>query len=328
MTAIQEVFFEMEADYLGHPYYVTGHALFNAIARRVDAVTRRALHVSHGMFVPGEFGSYPDAHSQSGGVPYMGTGLRPVEAYDDLFVFRDAAQRWLSDTRPRDAHNTHELRSHGRRTTFAPTTIFGRPPEARNTKRSVSWYIHCYLYADHDGESIIPLSDDVLDGIRVGGGRNYGLGELSLKETQTVELDALSYSRLRDADEYIIELISPYVLASEFLGADEQSIPWWWETATSSPATATGMPRSGTELRQRAEQLVVGDNIHRLKTVDHGQVVGYTGDAPVKTAMNGLLRVGTHAKYGFGEFRIRPATDDRVPGRRADEVQQQRRGDS
>jgi len=45
--------------YLGHPYFVTGNALFNAIARRVDERTRRALHVSHGVFVPGEFGEYP-----------------------------------------------------------------------------------------------------------------------------------------------------------------------------------------------------------------------------------------------------------------------------
>jgi len=45
--------------YLGHPYFVTGNALFNDRARRVDERTRRALHVSHGVFVPGEFGEYP-----------------------------------------------------------------------------------------------------------------------------------------------------------------------------------------------------------------------------------------------------------------------------
>jgi len=59
MTVIQQVLFEVEGSYLGHPYFVTGNALFNAIARRVDERTRRALHVSHGVFVPGEFGEYP-----------------------------------------------------------------------------------------------------------------------------------------------------------------------------------------------------------------------------------------------------------------------------
>jgi len=32
----------------------------------------------------------------------------------------------------------------------------------------------------------------------------------------------------------------------------------------------------------------------------------------VSTARNGVCRVGTHSKFGFGEFRLRPAGDDRV----------------
>ncbi len=54
---------------------------------------------------------------------------------------------------------------------------------------------------------------------------------------------------------------------------------------------------------------------YRLETVDHGQVVRYTGNEPIQTARNGLLRVGTHARFGYGEFRLRPADDDRVPNR-------------
>lgn len=301
MTTIQECLFELEADYLGHPYGVTGHALFNALARRVEAQTRRALHVSHGVFVPGEFGSYPPGHSQSGGVPYMGTGLRPVEAYEDLFLFRDAAQRWLLETRPRDAHNTQDIRNHGGRQVFAPTTRFGRPPESRNSKRTMNWYVHCYLHAAGCGDDVLPLADDVLDGLRVGGGRNYGFGELSLTETQLVDLDTIAYSRLRAAGDVRLELVSPYVLASEFPGADDQSVPWWW-------ATDQG-------LRRRTTRLVAGDDVHEVVAVDHGQVVGYAGDRPVETAKNGIRRVGTHAKYGFGEFRLRPVDADRVPAR-------------
>jgi len=301
MSTIQEVLFEPTGDYMGHPYYVTGHALYNALARRVDARTRQELTVSMGGFVPGEYGAYPDEHSQSGGVPYMGTGLRPVEAYEDLFLYRDPAQRWLSDTRPRDAHNTHDLHSHGGRQAFAPTCRFGRPPEARNTKRTMHWHVHCYLHVDGRDDGLLPLAESVLDGVRVGGGRNYGFGKLLLAETQTIELEDLDYSRVREASSLQVELLSPYVLQSEWQGANSQSVPWWWA--------------SDKRLRRRTTRLVAGDDVHEVATVDHGQVVTYTGDRPVETAINGIRRVGTHAKYGFGEFRLRSGDTDRVPER-------------
>jgi len=301
MGTIQQVLFELETDYMGHPYFVTGHALYNALARRVDARTRRYLNVSMGVFVPGEFGAYPEEHSQPGGPPYLGTSLRPVEAYEDLFLFRDGAQRWLSDTRPRDAHNTHDVQSHGGRQAFAPATRFGKPPEHHHTKRTMHWHVHCYVHADSSAADVIPLSEDVLDGLRVGGGRNYGLGELSLTDTQTIALDELDYAGVRAADSLNVELLSPYVLASEFPGADSQSVPWWWEF--------------DGRLRRRTARLVDDGEVHELATVDHGQVVEYTGDRPVETAKNGIRRVGTHAKYGFGELRLRPAGADRVPAR-------------
>lgn len=304
MTKIQQVLFELEGDYLGHPYYVTGHALYGAIARRVDARTRRALNVSMGVFVPGEYGAYPAEHSQSGGVPYLGTGLRPVEAYEDLFLFRDPAQRWLSDTRPRDAHNTQDLRSHGGRVAVAPSVRFGRPSESRNSKRTMHWYVHCYLHASGGaGGAVLPVSDDVLDGLRVGGARNYGLGKLSLTETQLVDVDGLDYSGVRAADGLQLELLSPYVLQSGHPGADRQSVPEWWS--------------SEGGLRRRTAQLVDGEDVYELATVDHGQVVEYTSRRPVETAKNGVLRIGTHQRYGFGEFRLRPISEDRVPERAA-----------
>jgi hypothetical protein len=305
MTRIQQVLLELETDYLGHPYFVSGHALYNALARRVDAATRQALHVSHGVFVPGEYGSYPDEHSQTGGVPYLGTGLRPVEAYDDLFLFRDPAQRWLSESRPRDAHNTHDPTLHGGRLGFSSQCRFGLPAESRNSKRSMTWFVHCYVHVageagKNDARSdVLPLSDEVLDGLRVGGARNHGFGVTSLKDTQTVELESLDYSRLEDADAYRIEVVSPFVLSSEYPGADAQSVPWWWDA-----------PSRG--LRRRETRLVEGDTSHAVETVDHGQVVGYAGDDPVWTAMSGVLRVGTHSRFGFGEFRVRPAGESRV----------------
>jgi len=312
---IQQVLYELAAPYYGHAYYVTGNAVFNALARRVDAETRQRLHVSHGVFLPGEYGRFPEAHSQSGGVPYLGTELRPIEGYEDLFLFRDPAQRWLLASRPRDAHNTHDVQCHGGRRVVAPQKRFGRPSGARNTKRTMTLYLHCYLHAGRGDDGIIPLGEDVLDGVRVGGGRNYGFGELTLTETQTIDLDALDYSGLTEdgtAREYRLELLSPYVLRSEYPGSDEQSPPWWWEAERGSVAAAESLE----ELRARREELVIGGETHAVETIDHGQVVRYAGDTPIETAKNGVLRVGTHKKLGYGEFRVRPVGVDRVPERR------------
>jgi len=76
----------------------------------------------------------------------------------------------------------------------------------------VSWFVHCYLHGRGD-DDVLPVSGDVLDGIRVGGARNYGFGELSLTDSLVVDLDALDYGRLTDAESgaYVLELVSPYV---------------------------------------------------------------------------------------------------------------------
>lgn len=319
MTRLQQVLFSLETQYLGHPYFVTGHALYTALARRVDDHTRRHLTVSHGVFVPGEYGAYPPAHSQSGYGGKLGQSLPPVETYDDLFVFRDPAQRWLLDSRPRDAHNTHPLHQHGDRRAMATTCWFGRPPGQRKRRRSMDWYLHCYLQTQDTPatptDDLLPLAEATLDGLQVGGARNYGFGELSVVDTQCVDLDALEYTRLREAQPgaFRLELVTPYVLTTTYPDADDQSVPWWWGQP---PGTATDEPQP---LRRRATRLVEGADEHRLTTIDHGQVVRYTGDRPVETARNGIQRVGTHARFGFGELRVRPAQDDRVPERAATE---------
>ena len=302
MTVVQQLLFEVESTYYGHPYFVSGNALFNAVASRVDERGRRSLHVSHGVFVPGEYGEFPDDSSQDGYAGKLGLSLPDVKAYEDLFVFRDAAQRWLLDSRPRDAHNIHPIQSHGGRVVFDETCWFGRPAGMRDRRRSVSWYVHCYVSSDVDG--VLPLSEGVLDGLQVGGARNYGFGDVSVVETQLVDLDALDYAGVRGADGLQLELVTPYVLTSEAPNADSQSVPWWW-----------GVPAGG--LRRRGTRLVDGDESYAVETVDHGQVVEYVGDDVVRTAKNGVTRVGTHSRFGFGEFRLRPSGVDRVPGRGA-----------
>jgi hypothetical protein len=300
VTVVQQVLFELESPYYGHPYFVTGNALFNAVASRVDERTRRSLHVSHGVFVPGEYGEFPAGHSQDGYAGKLGQSLPGVESYEDLFVFRDAAQRWLLSSRPRDAHNVLPVQSHGGRVAFAPETWFGRPEGMRDRRRSVSWYVHCYVYSDVAG--VVPVSEDVLDGVQLGGARNYGFGDVSVADTQLVDLDALEYAAVREADGLQLELVTPYVLTSEDPDADSQSVPWWWS-----------VPAGG--VRRRETRLVNGGDVVRVETVDHGQVVEYAGDDAVQTAKSGVLRVGTHSRYGFGEFRLRPSSADRVPER-------------
>ena len=292
MTQIQQVHWELEMDYLGHPYYVSGNAILHALGQRLSPDRHQQLHASHGIFVPGQFGTFPAAHSQDGIRPYLGAGLPDVEAYADLFVHRTPAHRWLLDSRPRDALNTHDVRVHSGQPGFAHETIMGRPEDARNQQRTTKWYCNAYLHADRD--AVLPVADEVLDGLQFGGKRNYGYGTTRLKETQLVDLDALDYSRLRESEGCRLELVTPFVLESEYPDASGQCVPWWWDADRG-------------ELRERTEQIVEQREQYTLHTVDHGQIVTYGGNRPIETAKNGILRVGTHSKYGFGELRVLPA---------------------
>ena len=297
-SQIQSVLFELDTSYYGHPYYVSGNALYAAIAQSVPGAVASNLRVSMGSLFVGEYGKIPAATDESRRSIYS-TSLPDVERYEDLFIFRDAAQRWLLDSRAREVHNCLTLENHGGRIAVAPQCRFGRPPGGRRYKRTVKVHIHCYLQAyDRQRRDILPIEDDDLDEIQVGGGRNFGLGQLTLVDTQLIDLDELSYASLHGSDTFEIDLYSPYVLHSEHPSGDDQSVPWWWETEQ--------------PLRERQTKLAFGDHCYDVQTIDHGQTVRYVGDAPIETARNGINRIGTHSKIGFGEFRVRPTTVDRV----------------
>jgi len=291
MTQIQQVLWELRMDYIGHPYYVSGNAILHALGQNLDINTHATLSASHGVFVPGQFGIYPEEHSQSGIRPYLGSGLPDVEAYDDLFLQREASHPWLLDTRARDTLNTHDLRVQGGHPTIAHETIMGRREDKRKQKQTTKWYVHAYLHADDP--TTLPIGEAVLDELQFGGKRNYGYGEVQLKDTKIVNLDELDYSRLDDAKAYLIELVTPYVIASEYPDAIDTPIPWWWA-------------ENREDIRLREEKILEQRDVFRLETVDHGQVVEYLGDRPIETAKNGLLRVGSHSRYGFGELRLKP----------------------
>lgn len=302
MTTIQQVLFDLETPYAGHPYYVTGHALLTALRRQVRPAIGTALQASHGTFFPAEFARFPPDHSNATSVVKLGVSLPPVKDYADLFLFRDPAQRWLLDSRPRDAHNTHAIQYDADLPIFAPERGFDREPGLRDYRRSVEWRLYAYLHTGRDDEGVLPITEDALDRLVLGSAHNYGFGEVSLVDTQMVKLEDLSYERIVEAAAgggLALELVSPYVVATTYPGVDNQAVPGWWEP-----------PEQG--LRRREEQLIFDCEQYRLTTIDHGQVVGYAGEDPVQTAKNGVLRVGMHSQYGYGEFRLRPASADRV----------------
>ena len=291
---IQQVLWELRMDYIGHPYYVSGNAILHALGHHLDSETHAAVSASHGVFVPGQFGVFPEEHSQSGSRPYLGGSLPDVESYDDLFLQREALHSWLLDTRARDALNTHDLRVQGGHPAFAHETIMGRREDQRKQQQTTKWYVHAYLSADDP--TVLPLGEEVLEGLQFGGKRNYGYGEVELKDTQLVQLDELDYSPLDGAETYLIELLTPFVLESEYPDANDCTIPWWWA-------------ENRDELRIREEIILEQREVFRLETVDHGQVIEYLGDRPVETAKNGLQRVGSHSRYGFGELRVKPLSE-------------------
>jgi integrase len=83
---------------------------------------------------------------------------------------------------------------------LAHETIMGRPNDARKQQQTTRWYVNTYLHADDP--NVLPLGEDVLDGLQFGGKRNYGYGTTTLKDTQVVDLEALDYSRLEDGEAF------------------------------------------------------------------------------------------------------------------------------
>jgi len=58
-------------------------------------------------------------------------------------------------------------------------------------------------------------------------------------------LTTLDYSRLVDADTYLIELVTPFVLQSAY--PDTTTVPWWWAETRDELRTRT--EKSSTSAR-------------------------------------------------------------------------------
>jgi len=115
----------------------------------------------------------------------------------------------------------------------------------------VKWYVHAYLHTEREGAC--PLDATVLDGIQLGGARNYGFGE-SLARGLTGRRSRRAFvRRIAGHDQYTIELVTPYVLQSEAPDADAQSVPWWWDTSVTG--MGSDAPARDRRLRRREERL-------------------------------------------------------------------------
>ena len=77
-----------------------------------------------------------------------------------------------------------------------------------------TWYIHASLHTQEP--TVLPVDEAVLDALQFGGKRNYGYGEVHLKDTQLVDLNELDYSRLENAETYLLEHVTPFVLQPEY----------------------------------------------------------------------------------------------------------------
>lgn len=112
-----------------------------------------------------------------------------------------------------------------------------------------------------------------------------------------------AWEPMKDFDTAHPDGFSPLVLTRRILELFETTIPSEDQHAVDAEKQSQGN-LNWPDLRTNSEP-------YTLETVDHGQVVGYDGDDPIKTALNGLTRIGTHSKYGFGEFRVKPIEKSR-----------------
>lgn len=56
---------------------------------------------------------------------------------------------------------------------------------------------------------------------------DFLIGEVALNETKVLDVNTLDCSGLEDADAWLIELVTPFVLESDYPDASDQSVPWW-----------------------------------------------------------------------------------------------------
>lgn len=108
MTRIQQVHCEPVMGYLGHPNYDTGNAISHA-RDCAGACCSQHITASYGRSVPGQFGTFPEEHSQGGTRPDRGSGLSDMKSYHERFHAPHPDRPFLLDSPPRDGLNTLDI---------------------------------------------------------------------------------------------------------------------------------------------------------------------------------------------------------------------------
>lgn len=151
---------------------------------------------------------------------------------------------------------------------------------------------HVGLHVADAAAATPPLPAATRDKLQVGGGRHDGGGRLRRKDTQVIDREPLAIGRIAAADALALVLVMSEVFVAPVLAADGQAMRDWWGPAT--------------PLRRRRTHPERGHPISELPVLDHGQVVGDTGERSVATARIAITREGGHAQYRSGLWRLRP----------------------
>lgn len=114
--------------------------------------------------------------------------------------------------RDRDYLDSHDLHVHDGHPTMTHETTIARGENQR--KQQTKWYVDVCLYADDP--DTVPWGEDVLDCFQLGEKCNGGYSELVLEESLVGNFSS-NYPRLDNTDAWLIELVTPFVLESDYL---------------------------------------------------------------------------------------------------------------
>lgn len=263
---------ELLSHYSGNPYYVTGNAIAHAtrLTGQLTDEQKKRLSISHGIIKTFARNDNLD---------------KPAD-YSEFFKI------WRTPRTSRSELIVPELRYYhpDRGAPFilmSPTRYEGKKdPDKEQNRRStlISFYV-------------IGLEDtdpNIFDGIAIGGRRNMGMGKTRLH--LHISTDTSQWTGFPENDKLGVELITPLCLRSTFPGCDETNFPNFLE------------PHASGRFRTREEGITIHQKKVDLHLLDSGQAFAIKECLPrtelQKTINNGIERIGTHSKYGYGEYKV------------------------
>ena len=285
-----------ESPYVGNPYYITGNGIYHAVASRLTDAQRASISVSHGVFFNVASvevgGKRRTARDSEGHLISTQAGASPISkiwTYEDFFLLRTQRLETLNLHGPwGEMFYEESLPVRPLRFDNSDQHRLRRPEEGGD--EAIVWeYLNFYTHGCDD------LDPNLFDGISLGGKRNKGFGATSLADSAEVRVDELDFLSLERSGNVDALLITPICLKSQFPGTEPCAFP--------SFAMQPKMYRT------RSEFIKHGDQRYGLELIDHGQrfdlaPVVVARRNLVELAKEGIKRIGTHSKYGYGEFKL------------------------